>query len=163
LLESRFLSRVVRHALPGNVRQLRNLARHLVISNRGRDQPIVTPAMERVLDRQSPTETVARVEPETVASVRSAEISDARMIEALRQNGWSPNRAAASLGIATGTLHDMMRRSRQVRRAADLSDDELRAAYAACDGETRAMADRLCVSERGLRVALRQRGLVELD
>ena len=85
------------------------------------------------------------------------------MLEALRQHKWSPNRAAASLGIATGTLHDMMRRSGQVRRAADLSDDELRAAHAACGGETRAMADHLCVSERGLRITLRQRGIIEPD
>jgi two-component system nitrogen regulation response regulator GlnG len=180
LLESRFLSRVVRHPLPGNVRQLRNLARHLVISNRGQAEPSVTSAMERVLGERSadalvspsmrpsalppppPLPRVADV-PGATQAARAAEITDARMIEALREHGWSPNRAAASLGIATGTLHDMMRRSGQVRRAADLSDEELRAAHAATGGETRAMADRLCVSERALRITLRQRGLAELD
>ena len=163
LLTSGFLGRVLRHRLPGNVRQLRNLARHLVISNRGQGEPTITPAVERVLGEGEPGASAApraAPGPGSTPSARPAEVSDERLIQALREHGWSPSRAAASLGIATGTLHDLMRRSQQVRRAADLSDDELRAAQGACRGDTHAMAHRLCVSERGLRIALRQRGLV---
>jgi two-component system nitrogen regulation response regulator GlnG len=173
LLESRLLSRVVLHPLPGNVRQLRNLARHLVISNRGQGEPRVTAAVERVLGERtsgSPLRTsVPAPAPAHAGEDRhthadhAGEISEARMVEALRQHAWSPNRAAASLGIATGTLHDMMRRSTQVRRAADLSDEELLAAHTACGGETRAIAERLRVSERAVRITLRQRGLADLD
>ena len=102
------------------------------------------------------------VRPTSRPSPRPAEITNERLLQALREHSWSPNRTAASLGIATGTLHDLMRRSGAVRRAADLNDEELRAAQEACAGDTRAMADRLCVSERGLRIALRQRGLLEV-
>jgi len=162
LIASRLLGRIVRHPLPGNVRQLRNLARHLVISNRGRDEPTITPAVERVLGDEAVVEPAPQPASAGKApSPRPAEISNERLLQALRDHAWSPNRAAASLGIATGTLHDLMRRSGQVRRAADLTEDELRAAQTACGGDTRAMADRLCVSERGLRLALRQRGLLE--
>jgi two-component system nitrogen regulation response regulator GlnG len=162
LLSSRLLGRVVRHPLPGNVRQLRNLARHLVISNRGKHELAITKAVERALGEEQ--EQGARPEPAAPAPTRSARpasISNEQLLQALRDHGWSPNRAAASLGIATGTLHDLMRRSGAIRRAADLSDDELRAAQAKCGNDTRAMADLLCVSERGLRIALRQRGLLE--
>ncbi len=162
LIASRLLARIVRHPLPGNVRQLRNLARHLVISNRGKLEPAITPAVERVLGDEAATDPAPQPASSREApSLRPAEISNERLLQALRDHAWSPNRAAASLGIATGTLHDLMRRSGQVRRAADLSEDELRAAQTACAGDTRAMADRLCVSERGLRLALRQRGLLE--
>ena len=65
------------------------------------------------------------------------------------------------MDIPTGTLHDLMRKSGKVRRAADLSDDQLRAAAQACNSDTEAMmANQLCVSERGLRITLRQRGLL---
>jgi two-component system nitrogen regulation response regulator GlnG len=162
LLSSGFLSRIVRHPLPGNVRQLRNLARHLVISNRGKAEPVLTKALQRVLGDGPEPEPESAALPDSVTPpslAHPAEISSERLLRALRDHGWSPNRTAASLGMATGTLHDLMRRSGQ-RRAAEFADDELRAAHAACGGDTRAMADRLCVSERGLRIALRQRGLM---
>jgi two-component system nitrogen regulation response regulator GlnG len=162
LLSSRFLARIVRHPLPGNVRQLRNLARHLVISNRGKQELAITKAVERALGEDGepqappqPASTIPR------PSTRPAEISNEHLLQTLRDHDWSPNRAAASLGIATGTLHDLMRRSGAIRRAADLNEDELRAAQEACGSDTRAMASMLCVSERGLRIALRQRGLLE--
>jgi two-component system, NtrC family, nitrogen regulation response regulator GlnG len=164
LLSSRFLSRIVRHPLPGNVRQLRNLARHLVISNRGKPELAITKAVERALGDEGelePPTLLVSSSPRPSPSTRPAAISNEQLLQALRDHGWSPNRAAASLGIATGTLHDLMRRSGGIRRAADLSKGELRAAQDACDGDTRAMAEMLCVSERGLRIALRQRGLLE--
>jgi len=94
-------------------------------------------------------------------SPRAVEVSDEQLVAALRAHGWSPGRTAASLGLPTGTLHDLMRRSGHVRRAADVGDDELRETYDACAGDTRSMAEKLCVSERGLRITLRQRGLLE--
>jgi two-component system nitrogen regulation response regulator GlnG len=166
LLASRFLGRIVRHSLPGNVRQLHNVARHLVISNRGKPELTITKAVERALGEEDEQERVppprSTARPSATPSTRPAALTDAQLLEALREHSWSPNRAAASLGIATGTLHDLMRRSGAIRRAADLSDDELRAAHVQCSGDTRAMADVLCVSERGLRIALRQRGLLEV-
>jgi two-component system, NtrC family, nitrogen regulation response regulator GlnG len=173
LAVSGFTARLCRHPLPGNVRQLRNIARHLVISNRGAEQPVITPAVERLVasDATAPSDLppslAASAQKTTSAgstaspSTRPTEIDEDSLIEALRKSGWSPNRAAASLGIPTGTLHDLMRKSGRVRRAADLSDDELRATAEACGGSTQAMADALCVSERGLRITLRQRGLIE--
>jgi len=162
LIASHFLDRIVRHPLPGNVRQLRNLARHLVISNRGRGELSITSAVERALGDDELEPGPARPLSAPPVSARgSSAISNDELLKALREHGWSPNRTAASLGIATGTLHDLMRRSGAVRRAADLSEEELRAARDACKGDTRAMADRLCVSERGLRIALRQHGLLE--
>ena len=162
VIGSGFLARVVRHPLPGNVRQLRNMARHLVISNRGKPEPAITRAVERALGEEVKLEPPAPL-PSAVpsASTRAGAISSEQLLQALRHHDWSPNRTAASLGIATGSLHDLMRRSGAVRRAADLSEAELRAAQSACSGDTREMANLLCVSERGLRITLRQRGMLE--
>jgi two-component system nitrogen regulation response regulator GlnG len=169
VVASGLLTRLMRHPLPGNVRQLHNVARHLVISNRGHEHASVTAAVERQMTKDDPVEPVmlqatapAEARPAT-PSARPAEITDGELIAALRSHGWSPNRAAASLGVPTGTLHDLMRRSGKVRRAADVSNAELSSTLAACDGDTHAAADKLCVSERALRIALRQRGLAEPD
>ena len=116
-------SRLMTHPLPGNVRQLRNVARHLVISNRALEAPAVTAAVERQL-RDSEDSRSATYVPIEAAPGRDSRpsrppaIDDATLLRALRENGWSPNRTAASLGIPTGTLHDLMRKSPSVRRAA---------------------------------------------
>lgn len=54
----------------------------------------------------------------------------------------------------------LMEGSGYLRKARDLSVDELRACHAACSGDVNAMAERLEVSGRGLRLRLKELGLV---
>jgi hypothetical protein len=56
-----------------------------------------------------------------------------------------------------------MRRCPVVRRAADVDEEELRSAYEASDGDVGAMAERLRVSTRGLRITLRQRKILDSE
>jgi two-component system, NtrC family, nitrogen regulation response regulator GlnG len=177
LVRSGFLARLMQHELPGNIRQLRNLARHLVIANRRSEAPAITPAIERLLGappaasraaHESDAAPVLTPAPRTRPpserpGAPGQAISEAQLLDALRGHGFSPNRAAASLGIPTGTLHDLMRKSKLVRRAADLDEAELREAHQACAGDLQAMADRLQVSERGLRITLKQRRMLDED
>jgi two-component system nitrogen regulation response regulator GlnG len=180
LVSSGLLARIVRAPLPGNVRQLQNLARHVVISNRGRTPPVIVDAVERLLgdDRDAaasrsvsipessdherlPSSLSPSLPASPPGSARVAEITEEQLVAALRAHAWSPTRAAASLGVPSGTLHDLMRRSGHVRRAADVSDDELREALDASAGNTREMAKLLSVSERALRITMRRRGLLQ--
>ena len=151
------MSRIVRHPWPGNVRQLHNFARHLAIANRGADSLRTTPAVDRLLAVED------RIPERPAASPalhrRPRDIGDDELLATLSSNGWSPGRTAAALGIPTGSLHSLMRRCPRVRRAADVGDAELCSVHEACSGDTGEMAARLRVSERGLRIALKQRGL----
>ena len=115
------MARLVCHGLPGNVRQLRNIAPAWRMSNRGQDGAI-TPAVEHQLrNNQAHGVDLAAVDCQRAAAegcelagpgrsacvlgaIRSARQRAsgaeskrrATMIEALRSNGWSPNRAAAA-------------------------------------------------------------------
>jgi hypothetical protein len=55
-----------------------------------------------------------------------------------------------------------MRKSPSLRRARDLRDDELRAALSGSAGDISTAARNLRVSERALKLALRDRGLSEV-
>ena len=95
-----------------------------------------------------------------LVSKRATDISDLELISALEANQWAPGRTAASLGIPTSTLHDLIRKCPSIRKAKDIEDDELRQALGACGGETQRMAVSLRVSERALRMTLKDRGLL---
>jgi two-component system nitrogen regulation response regulator GlnG len=156
------VTRLVGHPLPGNVRQLRNVARHLAIGSQNEAELVVTPALERLLALELDPAVADPGAGSSPPSRRPAEITDRDLLAALEQSDWSPGRAARHLGIATSTLQDLMRRH-GIRRASDLSDAEQREAHQRLAGNPAAMAAELRVSERALRLTLRQRGLLEED
>jgi two-component system nitrogen regulation response regulator GlnG len=153
-----FQARLLRHPLPGNVRQLKNVAQALVISNRGCASMTVTDVAERALGADA-----LQVEgPDDAGKKRVQQLTEEEISGALRETSWSPTRAAARLGIPTATFHDLMRKSPSLRRARDLRDDELRAALSGSAGDISTAARNLRVSERALKLALRDRGLSEV-
>jgi two-component system nitrogen regulation response regulator GlnG len=154
-----FLVRLLRHPLPGNVRQLKNVAQALVISNRGCASMAVTDVAERALGADVPHVEAAA---DDGGRKRVQQLTEEEISAALRETSWSPTRAAARLGIPTATFHDLMRRSPSLRRARDLRDDELRAALSGSAGDISTAARNLRVSERALKLTLRGRGLSEV-
>ena len=156
-IPARFITQLLHHPLPGNVRQLKNVAQALVISNRGAASLASTDAAERALG----AEPAPAAEPDDTGKKRVQRLTDEELSGALRETSWSPTRAAARLGIPTATFHDLMRKSPSLRRARDLRDDELRAALSGSAGDIPAAARSLRVSERALKLTLRDRGLSE--
>ena len=167
------IARLLRHLLHGNVRQLRNLVRRLALASVGRAQLVVDATAERILDHdvsatQPPpagSTAPSQPAPSQPASQRPpprkpSDISDLELLAALETNGWSPRRTAAALAIPTSTVHDLMRRCPSVRKAKDIEDVELRQALVEADGDLDRMAAALRVSERALRITLRERKLI---
>jgi two-component system nitrogen regulation response regulator GlnG len=151
-LSVELVTRVLLHPLPGNVRQLRNFARHLAIAGRGKDSLVFDDALDRLLPSDPPRPAGDSVPP---GGRRPGDLTDEEVLAALEAHGWAPGRAAQSLDVPTSTLHDLMRRM-GIRRATDLSEEEVAEAEERCAGDVKAMARLLRVSERALRLAVRQ-------
>ncbi|WP_223637138.1 sigma 54-interacting transcriptional regulator [Corallococcus sp. EGB] len=154
--------RLVLHPWPGNIRQLRNVARQLVIGARG--QRCLDPDV--LLPQEPPRPVVAPVpapplEQEGVSRRKSTDVGEQEMLAALRANAWDVRRAAQHLGIARSSLYDLIERSPSLRLAGDLSEEELTRCFHACQGDLDEMVKRLEVSGRALRRRLRELGLVE--
>ncbi len=142
---------LLNYGWPGNVRELANVIRKLVVANRGEPEYLLDRAMLQTL-------TLGEAAPSPTAPA-AAELNDERMLAALMAHDFAVGPTAAALGIPRSTLYGMMERSPLTRKASDLSAEELTRALGARTGDLRDVAARLCVSERALKLRLRQLGL----
>ena len=133
--------KVVGHDWSGNVRQLRNFARQIAISNRGSSRFVVGPNAQRLMedDRRNPAD--ARAEGEAPRQMpdpaRSRarrrnldEIDDDDMVAALEANEWAVRPAAVALGIAPNSLYKLMERSPAIRFAGEICSIHKEALFA---------------------------------
>ncbi len=163
-ISASLVARLARHDWPGNVRQLRNVARQLAIANRGRGQIEITPAIERLLT-ESPAALsggvrLAGTPAPAARKRRGADISDAEIENAMRSQRFNLQAAATELGISRPSLYERIAAHPTLRTAVDLAPEEIEAAFAAEEGDLDRMVDRLEVSPRALGRRLREMGLV---
>ncbi|WP_437299131.1 sigma 54-interacting transcriptional regulator [Sorangium sp. So ce426] len=179
-LPASLVARLAEHDWPGNIRQLRNVVRQLVIGSRGQERLTVGPAVERLLGEGAPAaEAILEEEPPASAPEgrapegrapeaevslppppgsgrKPADVSEAEIAEALRAARWDLSAAAARLQISRPSLYLVLERYPRFRTARDLTAEEIRACHAACGGDVGRMVERLEVSERALRRRLRE-------
>jgi two-component system nitrogen regulation response regulator GlnG len=155
------VARLVEHDWPGNVRQLRNVTRRLLIARRdglgdkemGRlaDQMLQEPA---ALGPSAPPSPMAGPPPAAAPFARRyrkpSEVSEAELLEVLEAHRWQLKTAAGALGISRGALYRLIETS-QVRKAADLAPSEIAEALARRGGDAAAAAGDLKVSPQGLK------------
>ena len=187
-LRASLVARLVDHDWPGNVRQLRNVARQLVIANRGRDRAELTPALASLLGGPSapapspssaPPTTSVLPQPAPVPDVASllpapaapppvapaparrkpASVTEAELGEALRASRWDLAAAAQRLGISRASMYLLIERYPQHRTGGDLEAEEILRAHRDHGGRLGLMADALRVSERALARRLREMGV----
>lgn len=149
-LTAELVARLAQHRWPGNIRQLRNIVRQLVVSSRGSDRVHIPPPVLAALEQP-------RVRDDVTPPPR-AEVTEELLLAALRDNRWRPSAAAHQLGVARSTVYALIERSSSLRKARDITSDELRRAIDAHDGDLEAAAAELRVSKRGLQLRMRGHG-----
>ena len=164
-------ARLVSFSWPGNVRQLRNLTRQIVIASRGLDSLRASERLMSELDAtavpehdtppapSSTREAPAAEEPAPAPRRKPSDVTDAELVEALRASGWDLKSAAQRLGITRPSLYMLIDKSPSLRTAGDLSVEEISRCFQECGGDVEAMARRLEVSKRGLQRRVRELGL----
>jgi two-component system nitrogen regulation response regulator GlnG len=78
------------------------------------------------------------------------------MIAALRANRWDLQATAAHLHISRPSLYALIESSPTIRKAGDLSPEEITRCWEECEGDLDAMVDRLEVSRKALARRLRE-------
>ena len=158
---------------PGNVRQLLNVARQIVIAGRSSEVVEIGPQVEKLLREAASARAGAEVDsgaaaPEPLPTRRRAEaqeyrspseVSEAEVVEALRAARWEVKQAAERLGISRPSLYLLMDKFPSIRKAVDLSRAEILEGQANCGGDLDALADRLEVSKKGLLQRMKQMGI----
>lgn len=155
--------RLARYDWPGNVRQLRNAVRQLVIGSRGLPQLQSSPGFESLLGGGSPVQAPvqAPVEPPAAARRRKpAEVSEEELLAVLRAHRWRLKSAAEELGISRPSLYVLIEHCPAIRKAGDLKVEEIVLCHRECGGDLDLMVERLMVSRDALHRRIRELGLV---
>jgi two-component system nitrogen regulation response regulator GlnG len=176
-LPAHLVARLARFAWPGNVRQLRNLVRQIVIGSRGLQRLEAGPVVERLLQTSQTSQTsqapdapadsaflplpstasaLTPAEPLQVDRRKPSDITGEELLAALRAHRWDLQATAAGLHISRPSLYALIESSPGLRKAGDLSTEEISRCWEECGGDLDAMVDRLEVSRKALARRLRE-------
>ncbi len=172
------VARLVAHDWPGNVRQLQNVARRIVVIGRDADEVPKGDWIERLLAESAaaptpqpsapaaggppaapPTPSPAAPKAPRKVYRRPEEIGDEEILAALRAHRFRLQPTAAALRIARTSLYDRIENSSLFHKAAALSRQEIEQWLARCGGDLDRMVEGLEVSKRGLKRRMKQLGL----
>ncbi len=149
--------RLIRHPFSGNVRELLNVARRLVIDGLDRSTSEIVASVQAALTPCGSGHSVAAVE--QARSTRApADISDDMLLAALRRNRWQMAGTARELGITRSSLYLLVDQCPLVRKAHQLDPAEVQRALADNGDDPDRAAAALQVSPKALRVHLKRAG-----
>ncbi|MFY0570194.1 sigma 54-interacting transcriptional regulator [Archangium lansingense] len=156
-------ARLVGHRWPGNIRELRNVVRQLVIGNRSQPRLLLDAQLEQelALAKGAPAGRAATAQPAAEAPSRRkpSEITEPELLAALRENDWDFQAAADQLRIHRSSIYDLIDKSPNLRTAGELSAEEITRCHHECQGDLDAMTRRLQVSKRALGRRVKELGL----
>ncbi len=158
----RIVDALLQHRWPGNVRELRNVAVQMVIESIESPRARLPEhfSAERGGRLSDPIAALRDITAPPAVEGRDWAVPPDALVEALRRHRWRVRPVADELGVARNTVYAMMGRL-GIRRPGDLTRDDIFEALAAVGRpDAAAIAARLEVSERGLKLRMRALGVV---
>ncbi|UUZ49121.1 hypothetical protein LP420_01195 [Massilia sp. B-10] len=153
------VSEMCNYDWPGNIRQLVNVTRRAVMTQRAGG----VPALGQFVDLAAPARADTQAAPaeKSAAAARRllADIGDDDLLQAMEDNGWQISGAAQQLGISRPSLYKLIEAHPGIRTAAAIGADELGAAWQACGADLASCAAYLKTPSEALRRHLRALGL----
>ncbi|MEE2960163.1 MAG: sigma 54-interacting transcriptional regulator [Myxococcota bacterium] len=171
-IPSSYVAALCRCDWPGNVRELANMARQVVVLNRGRSDffPVdipTNPVIGVTPTEVSAAKAVAANPPRAVWGEEPtgkrrtpSDIGEDELIEALRANKWQTGKTSKALVISKTSLYKMMDACSRIRTPKSLTRGEIEEAMAKVGSDLDGLAGLLEVSPRGLMMRMKELGLV---
>ncbi len=155
------VSRLANHDWPGNVRQLKHVAKRCALALQAGGMPDIDSLLASVSPyRASHMDSVSVAAAQVARPKKLAELSEAAVLAAMDNNGWQILAAAQELGVSRPSMYKLLESHSQVRRAEQIPQAELSAALGQADGDLEACAKQLRTPSEALRRHLRGLGLL---
>ncbi len=167
LLPAPLVGRLAAHGWPGNLRELRNVARRAAV-HMASGSPLTEESLLGLHPGAQPlssggSQTVEPPSEDARARRRAfrppGTVSETELLLALKANRWRLQPTAKALGVSRTSLYALIERSTGIRKASDVSRGEIEQCLAGCSGDVEALAERLQVPSPGLERRLRDLGL----
>ncbi|NHZ91818.1 AAA domain-containing protein [Massilia sp. CCM 8733] len=164
------VSEMCNYDWPGNIRQLANVARRMVMALQAGERPVLSqyvhaPATARpvsamvAMSAEQPRSASQKAPMEGAPRRKLAEVSNDDLLGALEEHGWQISGAAQQLGLSRPSLYKLIEAHPAIRPAALIPREELDAALSAHGGDLARCASRLKTPSEALRRHLRVLGL----
>ncbi len=175
-LPAELVARLTAFDWPGNVRQLRNLARHLALTHHDVEQIRADDRLEKFFADEGAVDEDAveadAVDEDAAPSVtpssspvdskswrQPSQISAEEVRAALRTHDFAVKPTARTLGISRASLYELIDRDPTLRRATEIGHQEIVDGLARQNGDIEALARELEISKHGLLHRMRELGI----
>lgn len=182
-IPSNLITELMIYDWPGNVRQLIHVFNRILLAYKNGEAPTLNSLIDMSAKRSSISSVASSLAPldsTTMAQfnadakgksvpknvgmvterVRLAELSEDDVIKAMEKNFWTIQYAAQDLGISRPSMYKLLEANTQIRRAEQITLEELSKAIADCKGEVEPCASMLKTPSEALRRHLRGLGLI---
>lgn len=159
LLNNSLIRKLMQASWPGNVRQLRNVARQLLLDVAEGQTLHLDGQLLEMLSDEPQTKAMAETAPAYAAKRKPSQVGRDELMATLRKHRYELQATATELGIARASVYNLIEQHPDLKRIVDFTEDELRLAYRQCGGDLELMMEQLKVSQVGLRRRLRAMGL----
>jgi two-component system nitrogen regulation response regulator GlnG len=156
------MEKLINYSWPGNIRELRNFASQIAAVNRGETHFVMSEALWRKLigsDSTPAPNTILQAPKSEIPRRSVVDISDAEILNALKQNSFNITNAADTLGVTPQRLHDRINESPDLPKAGRLTLEQVVACRTLFNGDIEQMAAHLQVSSKGLKLRMKQLGI----
>lgn len=162
------VSEMCNYDWPGNIRQLANVARRMVMALQAGERPLLSQYVHAparpvsavyASSAEQPKCASQKAPPEGAPRRKLAEVSNDDLLGALEEHGWQISGAAQQLGLSRPSLYKLIEAHPAIRPAALIPREELDAALSAHGGDLARCASRLKTPSEALRRHLRVLGL----
>jgi two-component system nitrogen regulation response regulator GlnG len=183
-LPASLVASLLEYRWPGNVAELTTIAKRIAITNRERtgfhlDSMVAermaarSPKPPALASRSGSTEIAfagsaspAAPDPGAATSAGArkdaSSLDDAEIARAMRAHDFKIKAAAVALGVSRSWLNTRLENCQGVRKAKELGREEILTAARASNGDLPSMAERLQVSEHGLKLRMRALEIADL-
>ncbi|HAD49674.1 MAG TPA: sigma-54-dependent Fis family transcriptional regulator, partial [Idiomarina sp.] len=152
------IARILSFNWPGNVRQLRNVARQAVIDSREQESLQLDQQLLSILKPKPNLRDVTDTVKHNGNGRKPNTIGREELTEALQKNRFELQATARELSISRASVYQLIQRFDGLRTAQDLAEQELKSCYEKYRGDTEQMMWELQVSQVGMRRRLKAMG-----
>ncbi len=154
------IAKLTRHDWPGNVRQLKNVARRFAIASRTDGQVDLGALLEGagapvLREEQAPRSASGS----SRLRRKPSKVGEGELLETLRKHRYRLKPAARALGISRASLYVLIENCPKIRKAIELEEEEILVALKAENGDLEAASERLEVSAQGLKRRMSSLGI----